>query len=227
MEKQPSMTSSQPAPRPPVSTQFKIGVAVAVVVIVVGVATVLKRSVAGREGEPLSAAESAALVERVADGATRLQHPELGFWLAHPGVRFAHSQEAEDKLRKQFGDASTRFYAFADAESGHMLYITVSKRTGLDADAFADMVDTVTQVFAQQTMARLGDEIPVETRTREFDPARGSGLVHKVLGGGRGHVRVGAWRSTFGRDHDYVVVVAGVSMRSDALADVIASFRVR
>lgn len=219
--------ASTTAPNPPVSTSFKLGVAVVVVAAVLVLGLALKRAVDKGGAHPLSAEDRAELVVSGQGEATVLSHPELGFKLRHPGPSFFPSKEAESQLRRRFGDDSTRFYAFADVRAGHMLYVTLSRRPGLDAEGFAHMVDNVTTVFTQQTFARVDEGASVETPERTFDHPRGTARVHKSLGGGAAHVRVGAWKSTFGRQESYVVLVVGVSRQADALADVIDSFRVR
>jgi hypothetical protein len=217
-------------PRParqPASTAFKVGVAVVVVAGLLIVGWQMKRTSEAQRPPALSSDERRLLETRDTLDGKRLVHPVLGFSLAHPGEMFFAADDSVREMEGQFDDASTQFYAYGETNSGRLLFITVSKRPGIDADGFEEMVDKVAKLFAQKTVTRLGDHVSVEQRTHEIDGIEGRATIHEVLANGAAHIRLGAWRSRFGRDTEYVVMLIGVSMKGDLLGDVISSFRLR
>jgi hypothetical protein len=167
---------------------------------------------------PLSPDERADLAEVDAIAGKQLRHPTLGFTLAHPGPKFFASKEAEAKLG--FGhDPSTRFHAYTELESGRMVIVALSKRTGMSGGAFERAVTSVTNMFTQKTAAGFAKGAAVDFPQNDIDRDGRRATVHAVVAA-TGHLRIDA--RVLG---DYLLMVIGVSPKDDSLAPIVASVK--
>ncbi len=201
-----------------VSIRFLVGLG-AVFIAAVGVAAVLlvRHASPDRDLVPLTAAERQELVRHDTLEGPVLEQPTIGFEIDSPGANYFASEQTVRGIRKANDDPSTRFYAYAELESGNLLVISVSKRPGQSAGAFSDMVHNVWNEFVQKTAVRLGEYIPVRTVEDRVDAATRTATVHGVLGS-NAHLRLHA----VGKG-PYVVMAIGIGMGNDKLASVVAS----
>lgn len=203
-----------------VSRRFLISLA-AGLIAAVGLAAALLIHHASPNNDliPLTAAERQELVRHDTLEGTVLEQPAIGFRINSPGTNYFESDETIRGIRKANDDPSTRFYAYAELKSGNLLVISLSKRPGQSASAFADMVHNVWKEFVQKTAARLGEYIPVRTIEDHVDAADHSATLHAVLGS-NAHLRLRAVSKG-----PYVIMAIGVGMGNDTLAPVVASLR--
>lgn len=178
--------------------------------------------VATERGAPaLLAADRAPLFEYDEGGQRRLRHPSLFFSIAHPGASFVESSQ----LTAVFEDATTyetnHYYAYADADEGVNLVISVASHTGR-RDDFVDYIDGVQRGITNA--ARGKATVVVREKRITWTDGRREARFHGVIDG-TGHMRLRAFAITPAGHAPIVVLLMVISSDETALASLLDGFR--